>query len=187
MALDPGWAAIGGAVVGSLGTVAVRLLDRLIGRADAQTAVEREDHIRDLDRRREIYTACIGAAHRCMDAIGEMEMPLDIRREDMGDHLLKCFFDVDRLSADLDLAAPASVREAYQRLVEQLRSAVGRARLELYKETTRPRGSTFQQTLDVGVSRKAFVTAIRADLRIREPEVKPPRVAAGRGLLLRRR
>jgi hypothetical protein len=190
VALDPGWAAIGGAAVGSLGTVGIGLLER-IGRRHVE---DREDHVRDLDRRRELYAECIELEREYHQIAADVSFALQLGEDvEQGDRdgLLSVHGRFTALAARIDLLAPASVRKAYEALFRES------SMLTVAIDTVASRfGAILPTTADGGLAQRlrqleepgaggleflaefnrlaeAMIDAMRADLRIREPKGAP--------------
>lgn len=58
-----------GVSLGVLGTIGVTWLDGARGRRAASDTANREDHIRDIDRRREVYRLCLTATRESFEAV----------------------------------------------------------------------------------------------------------------------
>jgi hypothetical protein len=184
VALDPGWSAIIGAAVGSLGTLGVGALERM-GRRHAE---DREDHIRDLDRRRELYARCIEVEREHHHAVADIVLDLRVMgigadesdREEMRSARTR----FTELSAQVDLTASESVRKAYEALSREMSTLTTAVELVADKldrhmpvegdVAVRVRQIN-ESDGDLGVLAEfnrladAMTNAMRADLRIREP------------------
>lgn len=190
MALDPGLAALAGTALGVFGTLAVSFMESHRQHRDSIDVAKREDHVRDLDRRRDLYTRCVAAQWEysqnvaaagilASDRPRAAELILRSKQEAarLYEQLSVAREAMDGLRAEIDLLAPNSVRNAFAAMVDlayELHRSVEQALRGEIEQTIIPHNKSQPQAKhslrDLGDSYRDFVSAIRADLRIQEPD-----------------
>lgn len=104
--------AIGG-VLGVAGTVAIRWGDRSERRRERQEDFEREDHLRDLALRRELYSECLAATEDALqsmrDYIAATARTHEEARLAAGQRLNHAMLSIKAVRDRLALAAPLAV------------------------------------------------------------------------------
>jgi hypothetical protein len=171
--MDPGTAAVLGAAVGAAGPAAVTLFDRRGRKQERAEAAEREDHLREINARHDLYLKCIQAVRACNYAVGLAPPPETASTDDLlagaaVQQLKDAREGLWSLGIQIDLVAPASVRNAYGSACNNAVKLIEVTIAGIEGDDLPPGGSGF----DLGTLNTAedmLVDAMRSDLRIREP------------------
>lgn len=162
MGVGPEWIGVigtsAGGLIGVLGTLAIQADDRRDRRKQRASENARDDHLRDIGRRRDLYGECLAAANDLINAVvgqrlerNEPELELDANGR-----FVEASAKMFGLLPRVDLTAPDTVRELFRKLDDELGPT------PRWSEGKDVRAQIGEQI------RRQLVVAMRADLRIRD-------------------
>jgi hypothetical protein len=161
MAIGPEWAGVAGAAVGGalgiVGTLVSQMRESSSRREERRAQFAREDHLRQIEVRRELYSECLTAVNSAYDAVrpaGDDAESSTVRVVDVG-HVNAAIDQSLALESRLALAAPKSVTEPLHAIATLLRQVK-------YDDGER----VLANTLDLWELEHRATESMRADLRI---------------------